>query len=71
MKFCDLPNKAWLVLYFEFYKSTLNWPPGLPPINRSYMIPGTLRTKFNSFYREKLNEFEHDFDDENKTLEIP
>jgi hypothetical protein len=67
-KYSDLDNKVWLVQYFELYKSTLNWPPGLPPINRCNLIKGTLREKFNSFYREKLAEFEHDFDNEKQTL---
>lgn len=69
-KFSDLENKVWLIQYFELYKSTLNWPERLPPINRCYLIPGTLRTKFNSFYHEKLEEFEYELDNEKQTLEI-
>jgi hypothetical protein len=69
-KYSDLPVKTWLFQYFELYKSTLIWPPGLPPINRCGLIPGTFRTKFNSFYREKLDEFTHDFDNENQTIKF-
>ena len=69
-KYSNLPIKTWIIQYFELYKSTLNWPPGLPPINRCNLDPGALRTKFNSFYREKLDEFDHDFDNEGKTLKF-
>lgn len=69
-KFSDLENKVWLLKYFELYKSTLIWPKGLPPISRTNLTPGTLRTKFNSFYLEKLEEFEHKLDDEKQTLKI-
>ena len=69
-KYSDLPSKTWLIQYFEQYKSTLIWPPGLPHINRTNLIPGTLKAKFNSFYRQKLDEFDHDFDNENQTLKF-
>jgi len=69
-KFNYLEKKVWLLQFFELYKSTLNWPPGLPPINRCNLVEGMLRTKFNSFYREKLNEFEYELDYELQTLEI-
>ncbi len=69
-KYSDLPIRTWLFQYFELYKSTLIWPPGLPPINRTNLVPGTLRTKFNSFYRQKLKEFEYEMDNEKQTLEI-
>jgi hypothetical protein len=40
-KYSDLENKAWLLKYFELYKSTLLWPPGLPPIRWPRIIKGT------------------------------
>lgn len=70
VKYSDLPSKTWLIQYFELYKSTLIWPPGLPPINRTNLVPGTLRTKFNSTYRKTLGEFIYDFDNENQTVEF-
>jgi hypothetical protein len=69
-KYSDLENKKWLLKYFEMYKSTLIWPPGLPPISRTNLIAGTLRTKFHSYYRETLEEFSYKLDNENQTLEI-
>ena len=44
-------EKEWLVNNFEIYKLTLNWPHNLPPIDRSNLIKGTLREKFNSIYK--------------------
>ena len=69
-KYTDLENKEWLLQYFELYKSTLNWPDGKPPIGRTNFIPGTLRTKFHSFYRETLSEFSYKLDNDKRTLEI-
>lgn len=63
-------EKKWLITNFELYKKTLNWPPSLPPINRSNLIKGTLREKFNSTYNELLFEFEHALNNENQTLTI-
>jgi hypothetical protein len=63
-------EKKWLITNFELYKKTLNWPPSLPPINRSNLIKGTLREKFNSTYNELLVEFEHALNNENQTLTI-
>lgn len=70
VKYSDLPSKTWLVQYFELYKSTLNWPPGLPPINRCNLIPGTLREKFNSTYRKTLGDLFFELDNEKQSLEI-
>jgi len=69
-KYLDLDRKTWLIGFFEMYKSTLNWPPGLPPIPRCYMYKGTLREKFHSIYRNALTEFEYKFDNDYRTLEI-
>lgn len=69
-KYSDLENKAWLLKYFELYKSTLNWPMGLPPISRTNLIAGTFRAKFNSYYRETLSEFDYELDNEKQTLEF-
>jgi hypothetical protein len=69
-KFSNLKSKIWLLNYFELYKSTLNWPVGSPPINRSNLITGTLRDKFNSTYFDTLSEFEYELDNEKQTLII-
>ena len=61
-------DKKWLITNFELYKSTLNWPVNLPPINRSNLNEGTLKEKLNATYQEILLEFEYEFDNENKTL---
>ena len=66
----DFDKKKWLVNYFELYKTTLNWPENLPPINRSNLNEKTLRGKFNSIYNELLSEFEYKLDNEKQTLEI-
>jgi hypothetical protein len=64
----DFNEEKWLKNYFELYKSTLNWPPGFPPINRTNLIEGTLRKKFNSIYYEILNSFSYKFDNDTKLL---
>jgi len=69
-KYSDLENKEWLLKYFDLYKSTLLWPPGLPPIKWPRIIKGTLTAKFHSFYRETLEEFNHKLDNDKQTLEI-
>jgi len=69
-KYSDLENKEWLLRYFELYKSTLLWPPGLPPIQWPRVIKGSLIAKFHSYYGETLSEFSHKQDNDNKTLEI-
>ena len=63
-------EKQWLIKHFDLYKQTLNWPDGLPPIGRSNLTKGTLREKFHSTYKSLLYEFEHEFDNNKKTLEI-
>ena len=69
-KYSDLENKAWLLKYFELYKSTILWPPGLPPTKWPRIIKGSLIAKFHSYYRETLSELNYDMDNYNKTLEI-
>lgn len=63
-------EKEWLINNFDLYKQTLNWPPNLPPINRCYLIKGTLREKFNSTYKERLSEFEYELNNEKQILII-
>jgi len=63
-------EKEWLVNNFEIYKLTLNWPPNLPPINRSNLIKGTLREKFNSIYKEILTDYEYELNNDDQTLII-
>ena len=69
-RYSDLDNKTWVIQYFELYKSTLNWPPGLPPINRCKLVKGTLREKFNSTYRAALYEFNFKMDNDKQTLQL-
>ena len=64
----DFEEKKWLIEYFELFKTTLNWPVGLPPINRTNLFEGTLKIKFNKFYFQLLNEFEYEFDNNKKLL---
>jgi len=66
----DFRKKNWLLNNFELYKQTLNWPENLPPINRSNLITGTLREKFNITYNELLSEFEYELNNEKQTLDI-
>ncbi len=66
--YSNLPRKKWLRQYFELYKATLIWPPGLPPINRCDLTEGTLKAKFNSTFRAALSEFDYEFDNEQRTL---
>lgn len=66
----NFTKKNWLINNFELYKQTLNWPENLPPINRSNLIKGTLRERFNSTYKEILSEFEYELNNGNQMLEI-
>jgi len=70
VQYSDLQHKNWLLQYFNLYKSTLNWPPGLPPINRFKLIKGTFREKFNSTYRTTLYEFNFKMDNHRQTLKL-
>jgi hypothetical protein len=63
-------EKEWLVNNFEIYKLTLNWPHNLPPIDRSNLIKGTLREKFNSIYKEILTDYEYELNNDDQTLII-
>jgi hypothetical protein len=45
-------------------------PENLPPINRTNLIKGTLREKFNSTYKELLSGFEYRLNNEKQTLEF-
>lgn len=63
-------ERDWLYRNFNLYKETLNWPDNLIPIERSNLVKGTLREKFNSTYKEILEEFEYFLDNKFKTLEI-
>jgi hypothetical protein len=63
-------EKQWLIDNFELYKLTLNWPTNLPPINRCFMMKGTLREKFNTTYSERLSKFEYELNNNDKTIII-
>ena len=66
----DYDDNKWLIDNFELYKSTLNWPVGLPPINRTNLIEGTLKKKFNLFYYDLLKDFNFKFDNDNLKIII-
>ena len=66
----DFEERDWLYRNFNLYKETLNWPDNLPPIERSNLIEGTLREKFNSTYKAILQEFDFWLDNKLKTFEI-
>ena len=70
VKYSDLENKDWLMKFFELYKTTLLWPPGLPPTKWPRIIKGTLIAKFHSYYGETLSEFNYKMDNEKQTLDI-
>ena len=61
-------KKKWLINNFELFKSTLNWPPGLPPINRTLNFEGTVMEEYNLLYKEILNQFKYELDNNTKTL---
>ena len=63
-------KKIWLINNFELYKSTLNWPKNLPPINRSDLTFGSLIEKFNKTYFDILSEFDYDINNERHLLEM-
>lgn len=66
----DFNKKNWLINNFEIYKLTLNWPSGLPPINRSDLQLSDLGNKFISTYFDILSEFNFELINENQTLKI-
>ena len=66
----EFQERDWLYRNFKLYKETLNWPDNLPPIKRSNLIKGTLREKFNSTYKEILQEFEYSLNLKSKMLKI-
>lgn len=68
LKSIDFIEDKWLLNYFELYKLTLNWPTGLPPINRTNLIEGTHRNVFNFNYGEILKGYDYKFDNNNKLL---
>ena len=66
----DFTEKKWLILYFDLYKSTLNWPDNLPPICRSNLLDGSLRKKLYETYRAILSEHPHIVDNETKSIKF-
>lgn len=59
---CDLNSdcveeKKWLLRHFELFKTTLIWPEDKPPINRSLLVKGTLKQKFNEVYWDIMNRY--------------
>lgn len=68
--YIDLPREEWLMQYFELFKSTLVWPPGLPPIKRPCMVEGTLKLRFHNTFQAALNEYDYKTDNHNQTLSL-
>lgn len=68
LKRIDVDEEKWLLNYFELYKLTLNWPTGLPPINRTNLLEGTHRFFFNFNYNKILKGYDYKFDNNNKIL---
>jgi hypothetical protein len=66
----NIPGKTWLLEYFEIYKSTLIWPPGLPPIKRCGIVPGSMREKFHTNYRAILEGHEYELENNKQFLTI-
>ena len=66
----EFEEREWFYRNFNLYKETMNWPDNLLPIERSNLIKGTLREKFNSTFKEILQEFDYRLDNKLKTLEI-
>ncbi len=66
----NFKNKEWLIYYFDLYKTTLNWPKGLPPIHDCYLNNPEYRTKkiFNQLYERTLRSYEYEF--KNSTREL-
>ncbi len=66
----DYDEKKWLIDNFELFKSTLNWPNELPPINRTNLLDETFKKKFNEYFFESLKKNHFDFDYTKKLLKI-
>jgi len=63
-----LPNDVFLPEYFELYKSTVIWPPGLPPIRTCNIIEGSYMEKFHVAYQTALYKSDYELDNKEKTL---
>jgi hypothetical protein len=68
LKRIDVDEEKWLLSYFKLYKFTLNWPDGLPPINRTNLMDGTHRKNFNFNYCEILKGYNYKFDNNKKQI---
>jgi hypothetical protein len=64
----DIGEKNWLLKYFELYKSTLNWPKDLPPIERSFLSHNKFKENFNRHYLATLNLHNHFLNNETHSL---
>ena len=63
-----LPNDVFLPEYFELYKSTVIWPPGLPPIKTCNIIKGSNMEKFHAAYSVAIWDSDYVFDNKQRTL---
>lgn len=68
--YVNLPREEWLKQYFELYKGTLLWPPGLPPTRWPCMTEGSLRKKFHETYWSALLDYDYETDNVNQTLTL-
>lgn len=65
-----LNTKDWLLEYFEVFKTTLNWPEGLPYINSMDLKKGTPIYDFNLAYSDKLKTVKYELDNDLQTIKI-
>ncbi len=61
-------EKNWLLKYFELYKTTLNWPKDLPPIERSFWGQNKFKENFNRHYWANLNLHNYLLNNETQSL---
>lgn len=64
----NLSKEEWLHEYFELYKSTVIWPPGLPPIRTCYIVKDSYMEKFHLMYLTVLRESTYVTDNKQRTL---
>ncbi len=53
---------SWLKKNYKLFKTTLNWPIGLPYIMRGNLNSSSLRDKFYTLYSELLAKHPHKID---------
>lgn len=63
-----IDKKQWLKDNFLLYKTTLIYPIGLPPIKICNLEKRPVILAFHKTYREILEEFEYEFDNNLRAL---